>query len=155
MRYSRQNKILELITNNDIETQDKLVSMLKEEGFDVTQATISRDIKELQLIKTLSSSGKYKYAVSTNKDTPISDRFVKIFRETITSFASAQNLIVVKTLSGCGPAAGEAIDCIGLPHVVGSIAGDNTLLIIVDHEDNVESILSIFNEMLIMRSKNI
>ena len=155
MRYSRQNKILELIANNDIETQDRLVAMLKEEGFDVTHATISRDIKELQLVKTLSATGKYKYAVSTSKDTPISDRFVKIFRETITSFTSAQNLIVVKTLSGCGPAAGEAIDCIGLPHVVGSIAGDNTLLIIVDHEDNVEGILSIFNEMLIMRAKNL
>ena len=98
---------------------------------------------------------KYKYAVSTHQDTPISDRFIKIFRETITSFASAQNLIVIKTLSGCGAAAGEAIDCIGLPHVVGSIAGDNTLLLIIDHEDNVEEILSIFNDMLIMRSKGL
>ena len=69
--------ILELIANNDIETQDRLVAMLKEEGFDVTQATISRDIKELQLVKTLSATGKYKYAVSTSKDTPISDRLLK------------------------------------------------------------------------------
>ena len=155
MRYSRQNKILVLIANNEIETQDKLAALLKNEGFEVTQATISRDIKELQLIKVLAASGKYKYAVSTHQDTPISDRFIKIFRETITSFASAQNLIVIKTLSGCGPAAGEAIDCIGLPHVVGSIAGDNTLLLIIDHEDNVEEILSIFNDMLIMRSKGL
>ena len=153
MRYSRQNKILELIANNEIETQDKLASMLKDEGFEVTQATISRDIKELQLIKVLSASGKYKYAVSARQDAPISDRFVKIFRETITSFASAQNLIVIKTLSGCGPAAGEAGDCIGLPHVVGSVAGDNTLLLIIDKEEHVEEILSIFNDMLIMRSK--
>jgi Arginine repressor len=116
MRYSRQNKILELIANNEIETQDKLAAMLREEGFEVTQATISRDIKELQLIKVLSSTGKYKYAVSARQDAPISERFIKIFRETITSFASAQNLIVIKTLSGCGNAAGEAIDCIGLPH---------------------------------------
>ena len=98
MRYSRQNKILELIANNEIETQDKLASMLKEEGFEVTQATISRDIKELQLIKVLSGSGKYKYAVSARQDAPISDRFVKIFRETITSFASAQNLIDRKSV---------------------------------------------------------
>jgi len=153
MRYSRQNKILELIANNEIETQDKLAAMLREEGFEVTQATISRDIKELQLIKVLSSTGKYKYAVSARQDAPISERFIKIFRETITSFASAQNLIVIKTLSGCGNAAGEAIDCIGLPHVVGSVAGDNTLLLIVDREENVEEILSIFNNMLIMRSK--
>ena len=153
MRYPRQNKILELISNNEIETQEKLASMLKDEGFEVTQATISRDIKDLQLIKVLSASGKYKYAVSSRHDAPISDRFVKIFRETITSFASAQNLIVIKTLSGCGPAAGEAIDCIDLPHVVGSVAGDNTLLLVVDKDENVEEILSIFNNMLIMREK--
>lgn len=153
MRYSRQNKILELIANNEIETQEKLASMLKNEGFNVTQATISRDIKDLQLIKVLSPSGKYKYAVSTQQDAPISDRFVKIFRETITSFASAQNLVVIRTLSGCGAAAGEAIDNIGLPHVVGSIAGDNTLLLIVDKEENVEEIMSIFNNMLILRNR--
>ncbi len=154
MRYSRQNKILELIANNEIETQEKLAGMLRDEGFDVTQATISRDIKELQLVKVLSASGKYKYAVSTRHDAPISDRFIKIFRETIISFASAQNLIVVKTLSGCGPAAGEAVDSIGLPHVVGTIAGDNTLLMIIDREENVEDILSIFNNMLIMKNRN-
>lgn len=153
MRYSRQNKILELIANNEIETQDKLVSLLKEQGFDVTQATISRDIKELQLIKVLTPSGKYKYAVSAQQDAPISNRFTKIFRETITSFASAQNLIVIKTLSGCGPAAGEAIDNIGLPHVIGSVAGDNTLLMVVDHEENVEEILAIFNNMLIKNNQ--
>lgn len=154
MRYPRQNKILELISNQEIETQDKLASLLKEEGFDVTQATISRDIKELQLIKVLSSTGKYKYAVSARQDGPVSDRFVKIFRETIKSFASAQNLIVIKTLSGCGPAAGEAVDCIGLPHVVGSVAGDNTLLLVIDNEEHVDEILSIFNEMLLSQSKN-
>ncbi len=153
MRYSRQNKILEIIANNEIETQEKLASMLRNEGFDVTQATISRDIKELQLIKVLSNSGRYKYAVSTQQDAPISDRFVKIFRETITSFASAQNLIVIKTLSGCGAAAGEAIDNISLPHVVGSIAGDNTLLLIIDTVEHVEEILKIFNNMLILRNR--
>lgn len=153
MRYSRQNKILELITNNEIETQEKLASLLRAQGFSVTQATISRDIKELQLVKVLSNSGKYKYAVSAQQDTPISDRFVKIFRETITSFASAKNLIVIKTLSGCGAAAGEAIDNISLPHIVGSIAGDNTLLLVVDDDSNVEEILSIFNNMLSKRTK--
>lgn len=153
MRYSRQNKILELITTHDIETQDKLAAMLRAEGYEVTQATISRDIKELQLIKILASGGRYKYALSQRQDAPISERFVKIFRETITGFTSAHNLIIVKTLSGCGPAAGEAIDCIGLPHVVGSVAGDNTLLIVVDDEENVDAILSVFNDMLVMRSK--
>lgn len=153
MRYSRQNKILELISTQEIETQDKLASLLKEQGFDVTQATISRDIKELQLVKVLANSGRYKYAVSTQQDAPISDRFVKIFRETITSFASAQNLIVIKTLSGCGAAAGEAIDSIGLSHVIGSIAGDNTLLLVVDDQENVEEILGVFNSMLTLNPR--
>jgi len=153
MRYSRQNKILELISANEIETQEKLVSMLKDAGYSVTQATVSRDIKDLQLIKVLTPSGKYKYAASAQQDAPISDRFVKIFRETITSFAAAGNLIVVKTLSGCGPAAGEAIDNISLPHLVGTIAGDNTLLMIVDKEENVDPIMNRFNEMLSKRSK--
>ncbi len=153
MRYSRQNKILEIISNNEVETQEKLASLLKNEGFDVTQATISRDIKELQLIKVLSNSGRYKYAVSTQQDAPISDRFVKIFRETITSFSSVNNMIIIKTLSGCGPATGEAVDNIGLPYVVGSIAGDNTLLLIIDSEEHVEEILSRFNNMLIFRSR--
>ena len=148
MRYSRQNKILELIANNEIETQDKLAALLKNEGFEVTQATISRDIKELQLIKVLAASGKNKYAVSTHQDTPISDRFIKIFRETITSFASAQNLIVIKTLSGCGPAAGEAIDSMKWGEVLGTIAGDNTLLIIGRSPEAVEILENRFNNLI-------
>ena len=153
MRYSRQNKILELIKNNEIETQDKLAAMLRDEGFEVTQATISRDIKELQLIKVLSGDGKYKYAVSKRADAPISDRFVKIFRETIISFKAAKNLILIKTLSGCGGAAGEAVDNISLDHVVGTVAGDNTMLVVVDDEKNVPQIIDIFDKMLKSRNK--
>ena len=154
MRYSRQKKILELITDSEIETQDQLVNMLRNDGFEVTQATVSRDIKELQLIKTLTSNGKYKYTVNTEKDTPVSDRFIKIFRETVTSFVPAQNLIVIKTLSGCAAATGEAIDCISVPHIVGSVAGDNTLLLVVDHQDNVEEVINRFNQMLLLRNKD-
>ena len=154
MRYSRQNKIKELINNYEIDTQEKLAAMLKENGYEVTQATISRDIKDLQLVKTLTSSGKYKYALNRSKDMPVSDRFVKIFRETITSFVASGNLIVVKTLSGCANAAGEAIDNSGLPHIVGSIAGDNTLLLIADSADSIPEILQAFQDMLHMRSKN-
>jgi transcriptional regulator of arginine metabolism len=154
MRYPRQNKILEIISTQDIDTQEKLASILREEGFNVTQATVSRDIKELQLVKVMTPEGRYKYTVSTHQDAPISSRFVKIFRETITSISSAKNLIVIKTLSGCGPAAGEAIDNIGLPHLVGSIAGDNTILLIADDDSNVEQILSIFNNLLTLNKEN-
>lgn len=148
MRYSRQNKILELVQNQEIETQDKLANLLRENGYDVTQATISRDIKELQLVKVLSSSGKYKYAVSKRSDAPITDRFIKVFRETMISVASAQNLIVIKTLSGCGAAVGEAIDSLDLPHMVGSVSGDNTTLIIVDEEANVPEIKKVLDSMI-------
>ena len=148
MRYSRQNKIIEIINNNEVDTQEKLASLLKEQGFEVTQATISRDIKELQLVKTLSSSGKYKYAVNTSSDLRLTDRFVKIFRQTVVSVDSAENLIIVKTLSGCANAAGEAIDTSRMSHIKGSIAGDNTLLIIVDEKANVPAILQEFSYLM-------
>ena len=100
MKARRQAEILTIIRDNDIETQDQLLEKLREKGMKSTQATISRDIKELQLVKTLSPSGKYKYAQS-NGGGPITDRFVKIFKETIKSVTPADNIIVVKTLSGC------------------------------------------------------
>ncbi|MBQ6900184.1 MAG: arginine repressor [Firmicutes bacterium] len=154
MRYSRQNKIIEIINNNEVDTQEKLAALLRESGYEVTQATISRDIKELQLVKTLSSSGKYKYATSASKDSPVSDRFIKIFRETITSFKDAENIIVVKTLSGCANAAAEAVDSYGMPHIVGSIAGDNTFILIVDCKESVPEVMAAFDEMLYTRAKN-
>lgn len=147
MRYSRQNKILELISTREIETQDRLCQLLRESGYDVTQATISRDIKELQLIKTMGTDGKYKYA-QFKGDGFITDRFVKIFRETITSITPAGNLVVVKTLSGCAAAAGEAIDSLDFPNIVGSIAGDNTILIVVDDAKNVDNVMAAFDEMM-------
>lgn len=148
MRYSRQNKILEIISSNEVETQDRLQELLKEAGYNVTQATISRDIKELQLVKGLSKTGKYKYVSSNYQERPISDRFIKIFRETTLSWAVAENLIVVKTLSGCGNAAAEAIDCLELNHIVGTISGDNTMLIVVDKSENVKAITEKFDKMI-------
>lgn len=148
MRVSRQNKILEIIKTREVETQDQLQDYLREAGFDVTQATISRDIKELQLIKGHSKSGRNKYVAGNYEDRPISERFIKIFRETTLSYVGAQNIIVVKTLSGCGSAAGEAIDCLNFDHIVGSVCGDNTMLIVVDHEDNVPEILSTLDKII-------
>lgn len=148
MRLSRQNKILEIIKTNEVETQDQLLSLLRDAGYTVTQATVSRDIRELQLIKGQTKDGRYKYISGNYDNRPISDRFVKIFRETTLSYAVAQNLIVVKTLSGCSGAAGEAIDCLSLEHIVGSISGDNTLLVVVDKEENVPFITEQFDRIL-------
>ena len=147
MRYSRQNMVLELIESNEIETQEQLCQLLRESGYNVTQATVSRDIKELQLVKKLSSSGRYKY-VQSKDEGPISGRFVKIFKETITSVEAAGNIVAIKTLSGCGSAAAEAIDSLGIEHLVGSVAGDNTILIVIDDEKNVSEIVDKFKELL-------
>lgn len=148
MRISRQNKILELIENNEIETQDKLASMLRNYGYEVTQATISRDIKELQLIKTLSSSGKYKYAVSKSDDGPIPARLIDIYRSTVRSINKSGNIVLLKCLSGCANAAGEALDSMELKHVIGSVAGDNTLLLVTDDPANSDEVVEILRGLL-------
>ena len=142
MRLSRQNKILEIIKTN------QLLNLLSDAGYSVTQATVSRDIRELQLVKVQGKDGKYRYTTGNYDDRPISDRFRKIFRETTVSYACAGNLIVVKTLPGCAGAAGEAIDTLSLDHMVGSVSGDNTLLVIVDKEENVLSVTSAMDRIL-------
>lgn len=148
MRISRQNKILELIEQYEIETQDKLASLLREFGYEVTQATISRDIKELQLIKTLSSSGKYKYAQASNHESHVSNRFSNIYRETVKSIAYSGNIVLVKCLSGCANAAAEALDNMGLPHIVGSVAGDNTIMFVTDSPEHSPIVVDTLNDML-------
>lgn len=148
MRLSRHNKILEIIASNEVKSQEQLQSLLKDTGYDVTQATISRDIKELQLIKSQDKNGVTRYVANTSDNRPISERFIRIFKETTLSYVPAQNLIVVRTLTGCGNAAAEAIDSLDLEHIVGSIAGDNTLLVIVDHEENVPAIIEAFDKVI-------
>jgi len=148
MRYTRQNKIVELISLHEIDTQDKLADLLKENGYDVTQATVSRDIKELKLIKTLAPSGQYKYTLPEQNTKQTSDRFSKIFKNTVQSATSAGNLVVVKTLTGCANAACEAIDSLEFPHIIGSVAGDNTLLIVCGDPENAADLTKRFEEML-------
>ncbi len=148
MRYSRQNKILELISTYEIETQEKLAALLKDSGIDVTQATISRDIKELQLIKVQSSSGRYKYALTVNDDCSFSERYVKILKDTVISYKLSQNLIVVSTVSGCANAAAGCVDNIGIQHVIGTVAGENTFLIILNDESNSPFVCQRLDELL-------
>ena len=148
MRLSRQNKILELIEQNEIETQEKLASMLREYGYDVTQATVSRDIKELQLVKKLTSSGKYKYAVSASDDGPIPPRLIDIYRSTARSITKSGNIVLLKCLSGCANAAGEALDSMALEHVIGSVAGDNTLLLVIDDPANSDDVVDVLQSLL-------
>ena len=149
MRYSRQDKIIELISSYDIETQDALAEKLRENGYKVTQATVSRDIKELQLVKELSPGGRYRYTVSGSRAGSNSiNRYEKIFKNTVSSISSSGNIIVLKTLSGCASAAGEAIDSMGAEGILGSIAGDNTIFIVVDSIQHVPSIVEKFNALI-------
>jgi len=148
MRYTRQSKIVELISEYEIDTQEKLAELLAVEGFDVTQATVSRDIKELQLVKSLTQSGQYKYTMPEQPSRHTTDRFAKIFKDTIQTLSNSGNIIIIKTLAGCASAACEAIDSLDFPHILGSIAGDNTILIVCDDPKNAPGLAKRFNDML-------
>ena len=132
MKSQRQAKILEIIANKNVETQEQLLAELQAEGFRGTQATISRDIKELRIVKELTSLGNYRYTVS-NSDigSSFTTRLNTIFRECVISFDYAQNIIVVRTLPGLASAAGSAIDAMNLSAIVGSLAGDDTVMIVM------------------------
>ena len=132
MKANRQKKILELITEKSIETQEQLLKELHDCGYKSTQATVSRDIKELRIIKTLDGLGGYRYSVPRkNEGEKFDARFRVIFRECVTSMDYAQNLVVVKTMPGLGAAAGANIDALHMPTVVGTLAGDDTTLVIM------------------------
>ena len=129
-RSTRQSKILDIIANKDIDTQEELTERLNNEGYKISQATISRDIKELGLVKTLSSNNKYKYTSVKSKDIRVSEKHLNVFREAVITIVSANNLVIVKTLSGSANAVGMVIDQLHFPEMLGSVAGDDTLLII-------------------------
>ena len=148
MKNARQTAILRLIEQSDIETQEELAGRLKEQGIMVTQATVSRDIKELRLLKVLSSTGRYKYATADRAENGLSDRFVRSFRESVLSIDYASNIIVIKTLAGSANAAAEAIDSMRLPQVLGTMAGDNTILAIARDEETAAAACVVFRDML-------
>lgn len=132
MKSQRQAKILEIISNKNVETQEQLLSELQEAGFRGTQATISRDIKELRIVKELTSHGAYRYTTSSNElSGTFSARLNTIFKECVVSFDYAQNLIVIRTLPGLANAAASAIDAMNMSTVVGSLAGDDTVMIVM------------------------
>lgn len=126
MKNKRQEKIIEIISTKDIETQETLLDELRKDGFDVTQATVSRDIRELQLIKVACDKG-YKYAAMDGDDNKQSAKYTSIMRETVVSVANANNIIVIKTYSGMAQAAAAAIDALLGDALLGCIAGDDTI----------------------------
>ena len=139
MKTRRQAKILELIQRNDVETQEELSAYLVREGFQVTQATVSRDIRELKLTKIAMDNGKQKYAVITDADSGMMEKYARVLREGFISMDLAKNIVVIKTVSGMAGAVCAAIDAMKFQEMVGSIAGDDTIICIIrDDEDAVK-----------------
>ncbi len=132
MKNQRQAKIMEIISNRNVETQEQLLQELHDAGFRSTQATISRDIKELHIVKELTSFGTYRYTPATGEVSgSFSGKLNTIFRECTTSFDYAQNIIVVRTLPGLASAAASAVDAMNLSVVLGTLAGDDTVFIVM------------------------
>ena len=132
MKSQRQAKILEIIATKNVETQEQLLAELQKAGFRGTQATISRDIKELRIVKELTSLGTYRYTTSVNEvGGSFSSRLNTIFKECVVKFDYAQNIVVIHTLPGLASAAGSAVDAMNLNVIVGSLAGDDTLVVIM------------------------
>lgn len=131
MKAARHARILEIIENQVIETQDDLADQLRLSGFNVTQATVSRDIKELRLIKTLSGNGIYAYAAAERVEARMQERYLKMFEQSVLSISSAGNIIVIKTITGSANVAAEAVDSLHWSGLAGTIAGDNTIFVAV------------------------
>ena len=148
MKNARQTAILSIIENENVETQEELASKLRDRGILVTQATVSRDIKELRLLKVLSSNGSYKYATADNAERGVSDRLVRIFVDSVLSIDYSENIIVIHTLAGSANAAGEAIDSMHWPEILGTISGDNTIFVAAKSKEIASNVVEKFQEIL-------
>ena len=149
MKSARQEKILEIISRQNIETQSQLLEALQEEGFKSTQTTLSRDMRDLQLVKEPEPGGSYRY-VSGIRETAANYaiRLQKIFRESVLSQQTAQNLVVIKTLPGLANAAGSALDHMNIPGLVGCLAGDDTLFLAMTDAETAKSFCMEIEDML-------
>jgi transcriptional regulator of arginine metabolism len=148
MKYDRHSLILKIIEEKDIETQEDLAEELRRHGMDVTQATVSRDIKELRLVKVLGKSGIYKYAAMERPESDLSDRLIRVFSESVISMEHANNLIVIKTIVAGAQAAASAIDAMNWPEIIGCIAGDDAILVVVRDNSMVSDVLKRFSKLM-------
>lgn len=148
MKNYRHQKIMEIIQQQEVETQEELAGLLKESGFDVTQATVSRDIRQLKLRKVPLSSGKQCYAPSMAKETFDRDRLVAILRAGFVSMESASNILVIKTVSGMAMAVAAAIDALSIPKMVGCIAGDDTIMCAIRSEDDIPEVCRVLEDLV-------
>ncbi len=148
MKSKRQVKILELIQKNEIETQEELLEYLKLEGYRVTQATVSRDIRELKLTKVAMQGGRQKYAVLSEAAGDMAGKYARIFKDGFVSMDMAQNILVVKTVAGMAMAVAAALDAMECHEIVGSIAGDDTIMCAVRTVEDTEALMQRLRRMI-------
>ncbi len=148
MKKSRHAKIVELIEKYDVETQEELADYLREAGFQVTQATVSRDIRELKLSKIPTGDGKQKYVILRQDDSHLVDKYIRVLKDGLISMDMAQNILVIKTVSGMASAVAVAVDAMKFKEIVGSIAGDDTIMMAVRTVDETKIVMDKIHKML-------
>ena len=149
MKVNRHAKIVELVTKYHIETQEELADRLNQEGYKVTQATVSRDIRDLKLTKVQSENGRQKYAVLQKSENKLTEKYSRILRDGFVSMDSAQNILVIKTVSGMAMAVAAAIDDMNWHEVVGCIAGDDTIMCAIRTVEDVEFVMEKFRQIVL------
>lgn len=148
MKRARHEVVVDLINRYDIETQEELAAYLRKEGFEVTQATVSRDIRELHLSKIAAGNGKQKYIILQNETTSLSDKYIRVLRDGFVSMDMAQNILVIKTVQGMAMAVAAAVDAMHFPEIVGCIAGDDTIFAAVRSVDDTRVVMQKLDEII-------
>jgi transcriptional regulator of arginine metabolism len=148
MKTIRQKKIMDLVSAYPIKNQEELVEYLKKEGLEVTQATVSRDVRELGLVKQVMENGGQRYQYSSFKEAPLEDKYMRVLKEGFSSMDMAQNILVVKTVSGMAMAVAAAIDAMHFTEIVGSIAGDDTILAAVRTVEDTKVVMGKLRKVL-------
>ncbi|MDF2613621.1 MAG: arginine repressor, ArgR [Clostridia bacterium] len=148
MKEQRQSTILSLIQKNEIETQEDLAAALENQGFSVTQATVSRDIRELKLTKVASKLGGQKYVALANYEQQVSEKVIRVFKDAFVGMDVAGNIIVIRTLTGMGNAVASAIDAFNLEEIVGTLAGDDTIFCAIRTTDHIKVVMNQFKDIL-------
>ncbi len=148
MKRTRHAKIVEIIEKHDVGTQEELAELLKESGFQVTQATVSRDIRELKLSKIPTGDGRQKYVVLRQDDSHLVDKYIRVLKDGLLSMDMAQNILVIKTVSGMASAVAVAVDAMKFKEIVGSIAGDDTIMMAVRTVEETKVVMEKIHKML-------
>ena len=148
MKKNRHDKIVEIIAKNVVETQEQLASLLKEAGYDVTQATVSRDIRQMKLTKQVTEDGRQKYVYTTADSDVMQDKYVSVLKAGYLSMDVGQNLIVIRTVSGMAMALATAIDALDFPQILGCIAGDDTIMVALKSEEDAKVVMEEMQKMI-------